>query len=204
MGLVCKCTNENGGSFRVEILVGGVVSGICDFTLGHGDRIYVEQLISNGVEVKAQEQMLFRLKNVTNGVSVYYTSSFTEVGLGHTGEFGNTIGNASLWEMTLIVDEYENFVFGDDNDGYPINAEFEYKDWNEFTKDRYGYPTNTGVWKFDSQNDGYPWIVGYLETRRRGDTVKIMENGAWCDTDKVVLFENNEVLPVILKIRRDS
>ena len=104
-------------------------------------------------------------------------------------------------ECILDISYAPIWVVDGQNDGYPRIVGYDAVEFEEFEKDKNGYPKNFGVWKLDGQNDGYPWPVGYEPIRQNGDVVKIMQNGAWRDTAGCMVFTNGGAQDAFLKIK---
>ena len=161
------------------------------------------------VSVGAGSALVLRVFNIgaaaaDNAVYTYRTRYNT----GFAMPFGYhyTLNTTDTWlfvtECILDISYAPIWVVDGQNDGYPRIVGYDAVEFEEFEKDKNGYPKNFGVWKLDGQNDGYPWPVGYVPIRQNGDVVKIMQNGAWWDTAGCMVFENNTAVPAYLKGKR--
>ena len=63
-----------------------------------------------------------------------------------------------------------------ENDGYPYTAVHDFA-YRRFTKNRRGYPFMNAAWKYDANNDRYPWIFGFAVMK--GDMVRILKKSEW-------------------------
>ena len=45
----------------------------------------------------------------------------------------------------------------------PVNRAMKVKSVEGWTRDKYGYPLNSNIWRIDNNNLGYPWIWGYAQ-----------------------------------------
>lgn len=78
---------------------------------------------------------------------------------------------------------------------YMTYGDVEDISWSGFDKDSDGYPYNDGVWKFDAQNGGYPWIVGYEKARPTAGNLLLYDGGQAVPVN-LMMYENGQAVPV--------
>lgn len=141
----------------------------------------------------------FNITFWTNNSVVYYDSASVAdfISTGWTGSSPNpstmipysskfTITYDPIWTADAQNDGYARIV------GYAPPA-----DWEGFTKDADGYPTNWAAWKLDSQNEGYPWPTGFLPAHIVVGGIYKKVNGAFVPV-QIYKKVNGTLVPVQL------
>ena len=106
----------------------------------------------------------FNITFWANNSKIYYDPATVTEYLA-TGWTGTTPAPAarSLYALKFTITYDPIWTVDEQNDGYArIIGYAPPADWEGFTKDAGGYPTNWAAWKLDDQNDGYPWPTGFL------------------------------------------
>lgn len=124
------------------------------------------------------------LKMTRNYSTVYYNMLTAVFPWGGTGDNAPVSGQSGYYarqiecaDMTLNLTYNSVWIFNGGNEGYPHLCDEDASRFKFFEKDEDGYPQNWGVWKIDDQNDGYPWIVGYLPSHVVGGAIYKKVNG---------------------------
>lgn len=86
-----------------------------------------------------------------------------------------------------------------DNEGYPWSGELQ-QAFEYFEQDSAGYPKNNSAWKFDTQNDGYPWITGYLELTPKSTlpSLPYMLSSGTLSYMSGSIIDNNTLQPIFI------
>lgn len=203
ISIAMRCTREDGGYFDLGIAVNDETVETHNVTVPYTNPEYSNKTYvycGFAVNVRAGDKIQILRSRFSDFTSYYYDTVSAALDWGHTGS-GAAVASISCSEMSMYIDVTNPWTIDSENGGYMRLVDNEAEVFAEFTKDRYGYPTNRGVWRFDGQNDGYPWITGY-SPKAGGDRVVIMKNGVWQDTDGTVVFEDGAAVPAIMKITR--
>ena len=156
---------------------------ICWLTTSDGSDVSVTVMVDSntrqyynvGLSVNVPENGWVKLSTQRANCDVYNTSLNRRIYNVNTGT-GIAGASVNFYDAAFTLTYNPSFVVNGNNDGYIYHVDTEPEDWTGYPKDKFGYPTNWGVWKLDGQNDGYPWVTGYLPIGRTGVLVKSTEN----------------------------
>ena len=144
------------------------------------------------VTLSVNRDTWFNLTFWTNNAVVYWDNvAISEyIVCGWTGS-STTISSIYPYACKFTLTYDPIWTVDGNNDGSARIVGYVVDDF-EFTKDDFGYPTNWGVWKKDSSNDGYPWPTGYEDAIIRGLPVKIKNaNGVWAPVLTKIFTEDS-------------
>jgi len=180
ISIAMKCTLKDGGYFTLSIAVNDETVETQNLSVPYTNPEYSDKTYvycgGFAVNVKAGDKIQILRERFSDFTSYYYDTVSVALDWGHTGS-GAAVTSINCSEMSMYIDVTNPWTIDSENEGYMRLVDNETEVFAEFTKDSHGYPTNRGVWKFDGQNDGYPWITGY--SPKFGDTVRILKNSAW-------------------------
>ena len=85
------------------------------------------------------------------------------------------------------------------NDGYPYPSGTDPTVFTELEKDSTGYPKNWSAWKYDNNNEGYPWLTGFLPMPSKIDILLLMDR-YYHKVNEIYAHDDSDLVPVKVKV----
>lgn len=143
---------------------------ICWLTTSDGSEVSVTVIVDSntrqyynvGLSVNVPENGWVKLSTQRANCDVYNTSVSRRIYNVNTGTSIN-VTSVNFYDAAFTLTYNPSFIMDNTNDGYLYYIDTQPENWLGYPKDANGYPYNVGVWKLDANNDGYPWVNGYIK-----------------------------------------